>query len=69
MAVDEGQLKTDLKNIAISRTENGEPLCGGNRLTGGAYDKGCFVEPTVFAGVKERDTLATEEVFGPAFPS
>ncbi len=64
-AVDEGQLETDLKYIAIGRKENGEPLCGGNRLTGGAYDKGYFVEPTVFADVKEGDTLATEEVFGP----
>ena len=64
-AVDEGRLETDLKYIAIGRKENGEPLCGGNRLTGGAYDKGYFVEPTIFADVKEGDTLATEEVFGP----
>ncbi|MFO0503306.1 MAG: aldehyde dehydrogenase family protein [Acidobacteriota bacterium] len=64
-AVDEGQLETDLKYIAIGRKENGEPLCGGNRLTGGANDKGYFVEPTVFADVKEGDTLAKEEVFGP----
>ena len=64
-AVDEGQLETDLKYIAIGRKENGEPLCGGNRLTGGAYDKGYFIEPTIFADVKEGDTLATEEVFGP----
>ncbi|OYW11634.1 MAG: aldehyde dehydrogenase family protein, partial [Acidobacteriia bacterium 12-62-4] len=64
-AVDEGQLETDLKYIDIGRKENGEPLCGGNRLTGGAYDKGYFVEPTVFADVKEGDTLAKEEVFGP----
>ena len=63
--MDEGQLKTGLKYIAIGRKEDGEPLCGGNRLTGGAYDKGYFVEPTVFADVKEGDTLATEEVFGP----
>jgi alpha-ketoglutaric semialdehyde dehydrogenase len=64
-AVDEGQLETDLKYIAIAKEQNGEPLCGGNRLTGGAYDKGYFVEPTIFADVKEGDTLATEEVFGP----
>ena len=64
-AVDEAQLETDLKYIAIGRKENGEPLCGGHRLTGGAYDKGYFVEPTIFADVKEGDTLATEEVFGP----
>ena len=40
-------------------------MCGGNQLTGGAFDKGYFVEPTVFADVKEEHTLAKEEVFGP----
>jgi aldehyde dehydrogenase (NAD+) len=65
VAVDECQLETDLKYLSIGSQENGEPLCGGNRLTGGAYEKGYFVEPTVFADVKEGDTLATEEVFVP----
>ena len=64
-AVDEGQLETDLKYIAIGRQENGEPLCGGNRLTGGAYDKGYFVEPTVFRGVHNQMRIAQEEIFGP----
>ncbi|MFN7647313.1 MAG: aldehyde dehydrogenase family protein [Acidobacteriota bacterium] len=63
--IDEVQLETGLKDIAIARKENGEPLCGGNRLSGSAYDKGYLVEPTVFAHVKEGDTLAKEEVFGP----
>lgn len=64
-AVDAGQLKTNLHYIEIGKKECGAPLCGGNQLTGGAYDKGYFVEPTVFAGVKEEHTLAKEEVFGP----
>ena len=64
-AVDKGQLETNLRYIEIGRKENGEPLCGGNRLTGGAYDKGYFCEPTVFGDVKQSDTLAQEEVFGP----
>jgi aldehyde dehydrogenase (NAD+) len=54
-----------LKYIEIGRKESGEPLCGGNRLTGGAYDKGYFVEPTIFADVKAEDTIAREEIFGP----
>jgi aldehyde dehydrogenase (NAD+) len=64
-AVDEGQLDTDLRYIEIGRKECGEPLCGGKRLTGGAYDKGYFVEPTVFSNVTEEMTIAREEIFGP----
>jgi aldehyde dehydrogenase (NAD+) len=63
--VDQGQMDTVLRYIAIGRKENGEPLCGGNRLTGGAPAKGYFVEPTVFAGVEESHTIAKEEIFGP----
>ena len=63
--VDQGQLDTVLKYVEIGRKESGEPLCGGNRLTGGAYDKGFFVEPTIFADVKPSDTIAREEIFGP----
>jgi len=64
-AVDQGQLDTDLEYIDIGRKEAGEPVAGGKRLTGGAYDKGYFVEPTVFAGVTENMRIAQEEIFGP----
>src|SRR4051812_5060215 len=50
-AVDEGQMKTDLKYIEIGKKETGKPKIGGNRLEGGAYDKGYYVEPTIFADV------------------
>jgi aldehyde dehydrogenase (NAD+) len=63
--VDKGALDTVLGYIEIGRKESGEPKCGGNRLTGGAYDKGFFVEPTVFADVKPEHTIAKEEIFGP----
>src|SRR3989475_205122 len=39
-AVDANQLETDLKYIEIGKKEGAELLCGGNRLAGGAYDKG-----------------------------
>ncbi len=64
-AVDESQMNTDLEYIEIGRKECGEPLCGGRRLTGGAYDKGYFVEPTVFGNVTEDKRIAQEEIFGP----
>jgi acyl-CoA reductase-like NAD-dependent aldehyde dehydrogenase len=64
-AVDASQLETDLKYIDIAKQEGAKLLCGGRRLTGGAYDKGYFVEPTIFGDVKPGMRIAQEEVFGP----
>ena len=64
-AVDETQLKTDLDYIGIAQREGAKLLCGGQRLTGGAYDKGFFIEPTLFGGVTPEMRIAQEEVFGP----
>ncbi len=64
-AVDEGQLETDLKYIDIGRKEAGAPRVGGNRLTGKDFDKGYFIEPTIFADVTPAMTIAREEIFGP----
>jgi acyl-CoA reductase-like NAD-dependent aldehyde dehydrogenase len=64
-AIDQAQLDTDLRYIEIGKAEAGEPVIGGKRLTGNAYDKGYFIEPTIFAGVTEKMTLAQEEIFGP----
>jgi aldehyde dehydrogenase (NAD+) len=63
--VDQGQMETVLKYVEIGRKESGDPLCGGRRLTDGAFAKGWFVEPTVFADVREEHTIAREEIFGP----
>jgi aldehyde dehydrogenase (NAD+) len=64
-AVDEAQLETVLHYLEIGRKEAGAPRIGGHRLMGGAYDKGWFVEPTIFADVTEQMTIAREEIFGP----
>ncbi len=63
--IDQAQLDTDLEYIAIGRKEAGKPLCGGRRLTGGDFDKGYFLEPTIFAGVTQEMRIAQEEIFGP----
>jgi aldehyde dehydrogenase (NAD+) len=63
--VDEGQMNTVLHYIETGRRECGAPLAGGRRLTGPAYDRGWFVEPTLFAGVDPEATIAREEIFGP----
>ncbi|HEX4621485.1 MAG TPA: aldehyde dehydrogenase family protein, partial [Myxococcaceae bacterium] len=64
-AVDEGQLATDLDYIRIAQEEGAKLVAGGKRLQGGAYDKGFFVEPTLFTGVKPQMRIHQEEVFGP----
>ena len=64
-AVDANQLETDLRYIEIAKREGAQLLCGGNRLTGGVFDLGYFVEPTIFAGVTPGMRIAQEEVFGP----
>ncbi len=64
-AIDAAQLETDLRYIEIGRQEAGEPVVGGRRLTGGDYDKGYFVEPTIFVNVTPNMTIAQEEIFGP----
>ncbi|MFN7132187.1 MAG: aldehyde dehydrogenase family protein [Myxococcales bacterium] len=64
-AVDEGQLKTDLQYIEIAKSEGARLLTGGNRLTEGFYERGFYVEPTVFDGVRPQMRIAQEEVFGP----
>ena len=64
-AVDEAQLNTDLEYIDIASKEGAQILCGGKRLTGDNYDRGYFVEPTIFSGVTSEMRIAQEEVFGP----
>jgi alpha-ketoglutaric semialdehyde dehydrogenase len=64
-AVDSSQLETDLKYIEIAKQEGAKLLCGGNRLTGGVYDKGYFIEPALFDNVTPEMRIAQEEVFGP----
>ncbi|MFZ0959318.1 MAG: aldehyde dehydrogenase family protein [Terriglobia bacterium] len=64
-AVDAAQLETDLKYIEIAKKEGAKLVCGGRRLTGGIYDLGYFVEPTLFTSVTPEMRIAQEEVFGP----
>lgn len=63
--VDENQMNTVLDYIRIGRQEGARLLCGGGRLTGPEWDKGCFVEPTIFSEVSPDMRIAREEIFGP----
>jgi aldehyde dehydrogenase (NAD+) len=63
--VDEKQLSTVLKYLEIGRQEGATLVCGGSKLSGGTYDRGLFVEPTIFDHVRPTMRIATEEIFGP----
>ncbi|HEX5475956.1 MAG TPA: aldehyde dehydrogenase family protein [Vicinamibacterales bacterium] len=61
----EGQLRTVMKYVQIGRDEGARLVTGGQRLESGAYGKGFFLEPTVFADVDAKMRIAKEEIFGP----
>jgi alpha-ketoglutaric semialdehyde dehydrogenase len=64
-SIDLAQMGTVLRYIDIGHAEAGPPKIGGKRLTGEGFDKGYFVEPTIFADVTPEMTIAREEIFGP----
>ncbi|HET7441330.1 MAG TPA: aldehyde dehydrogenase family protein [Terriglobales bacterium] len=64
-AINEGQLKTDLSYVDVGKDEGARLVCGGNRLEGGEYQHGWFMEPTVFVDVDPKMRIAQEEIFGP----
>lgn len=63
--VTESELEGTLEYIDIGLNEGATLETGGDRLEGGRYGDGFFVEPTVFTDVQPDDTIAREEIFGP----
>jgi acyl-CoA reductase-like NAD-dependent aldehyde dehydrogenase len=59
------QLNKTLTYVALGQSEGAELVAGGQRLTLEALADGFFVQPTVFAGVRNEMRLAQEEIFGP----
>lgn len=51
--------------IASARDEGARLVTGGKRPAGQAFEKGYWIEPTVFADVKPDMRIAREEIFGP----
>ena len=64
-SVSEAQRATVMRYVEIGRHEGARLLTGGHPLTGGAYGKGFFHEPTVFGDVDPKMRIAQEEIFGP----
>jgi len=63
--INENQLKTVEEYVEIGKDEGAKLLCGGERLTGGDYDFGCFYTPTLFGDCKPEMRICREEIFGP----
>src|SRR5256712_1985377 len=59
------QIKTIEKYVKIGKEEGAKVVTGGSALTDGAFAKGHFHQPTVFAEVKPEMRVAQEEIFGP----
>ena len=62
--VSEKQMNTVLGYIESGKTEGANLLSGGKRVSVNG-DRGYFIEPTIFGGVKNDMKIAQEEIFGP----
>jgi len=59
--IDDDQFQKILELIESGKKEGAKLMCGGSR----SGDKGYFIQPTVFADVKDTMRIAREEIFGP----
>ena len=59
------QIETSIRYCEIAKKEGAKLMTGGKPLTKGAFAKGHFFPPTIFAKVKPGMRIAQEEVFGP----
>jgi acyl-CoA reductase-like NAD-dependent aldehyde dehydrogenase len=62
--VSERQMQTVLNYIEKGKAEGAKLVAGGERASVG-NGRGCFVQPTIFDGVRNDMTIAREEIFGP----
>lgn len=63
--LNEAQEKRVLRYIEIGKQEGATLAYGGRKLTGGKYDMGHYVEPTMFTNVRAGMRIEQEEIFGP----
>ena len=63
--VSEAQAEKVLDYLRIGREEGARVAVGGERRTVRGFERGVFVEPTVFTDVADTMRVAREEIFGP----
>ena len=59
--MDQAQFNKVMGYIDSGQREGAKLVCGGHRVG----DRGYFIEPTVFADVRDKMSIAKEEIFGP----
>jgi aldehyde dehydrogenase (NAD+) len=63
--INEQQKNRVLEYISVGQQEGAKVLTGGEELTGGDYENGYFLAPTVFDDMTRDMRIAKEEIFGP----
>ena len=63
--VSQAQFDIVMGYVGIGTEEGARLAYGGRALTGGIYDEGYYVEPTIFTDVELQSRIAQEEIFGP----
>jgi len=66
--IDEGALAKMDEHVSDAVGKGATLVCGGQRLTGEAYDAGTFFAPTVLTDVTPEMVIYREETFGPIAP-
>jgi aldehyde dehydrogenase (NAD+) len=64
-AANEPQFNKILSFITEAKGDGARLVAGGGRAEGPGLEKGFFIEPTIFADVKNDMKVAAEEIFGP----
>ena len=63
--INQQQLESNLAHVKQAQKDGAQLAFGGERLTGGEFEHGLFMQPTVLTNVKPTCRIACEEVFGP----
>jgi aminomuconate-semialdehyde/2-hydroxymuconate-6-semialdehyde dehydrogenase len=64
--VSEAHMNKVLSYVELAKTEGGEIICGGKRVSlSGRCANGYFIEPTVIVGLDQNCRTNQEEIFGP----
>ena len=61
----EAQFDTVMGYIGTGAEEGADLVYGGKPLSGGIFDEGYYIEPTIFTDVDPAMRIAQEEIFGP----
>jgi acyl-CoA reductase-like NAD-dependent aldehyde dehydrogenase len=64
-AANEPQFNRILSFIEAAKTDGAKLVAGGGRADGPGLEQGYFIQPTIFADVRNEMKVAAEEIFGP----